>query len=1123
MRSRVSVFCDQVIEAGWLLALIIVPLFFNVYSSRVFEPDKITLLRSIVLVMLLAWLIKTFGEGVRDTRLLAHSANDDSGIPEAENSLATRIIRTPLLLPTLILIAAYLIATVFSVTPRVSFWGSYQRLQGTFSTLSYIVVFFMVLLNLRRPEQLQRLMFVVILTNLPIAFYGILQHYGLDPLPWGGNVVARVASNMGNAIFVSAYMIMVLPLTLARIIHLLVAALEGQAQRAKFGFIAFYAASLLLQMRAWGALGVGRGLVVSSLLLVALVVAALYLHRPVAQFTLLGCLGFILSLQIVCILFSQSRGPMLGLGGALFFFALLYVFIRRWRKTAVVLAGLMSLALVFLVLINLPQSPLSAVHKVPYIGQLGRVFEVSSGTGKVRVLIWEGAIKMLQAKPWRTLIGYGPESMYVAYNPYYPPDLAHYEARNASPDRSHNETFDALLTTGVTGLLAYMFLFGSIFYYGLSWLGIISGPRARSAFIISGLAGGVAGVVLAYVLDGSLRFAGVGLPIGFLAGVALYAAISALATMLRQSFPVAANANAVPRSLQGADLLLLAALLSSIAGHFVEIHFGIAIAATRTYFWVYAAIFVALGQGMVSLTEPQAPETAPAKAPATAARAPSHSEPQRQSRTRSRERPSRPAAWTRPAAYQKRLATERVGNPSLSAMAVLVGMILITMFWDYTTNPLGQTDSLGVLITSLTTMASKQAPGQVSLGMLALFVVTGMVALAMLIAEAVQAGTAGRETGAWPAMAGQSLAIMGGMGLLYGIIHATRLGPGVNLANLTYEYYVAMGMAGLALAVILYRRLPRPASAPHGWKIGAYLATFLVMLVVINAVNINVVRADVLYKQGLRYDQQGSWKGAAELYNEAIQMAPNQDFYYLFEGRALMEQAKQETDAQVRARLLATAEASLQTARRLNPLNTDHTANLARLYRTWAEMSSDESARSEKLNLSLREYAQSVELSPNNAQLWDEWASVYMAIGDSTEALAKLQHSMDLDAKYTQTFLLLGDVHMARKEWTDAITAYEQLVSLEPKSVPAWSSIGYAYSQLGQLDKAIEANRTILQIEPEDYNTLKNLALLYGDTNKPADAAHYAQLALDKAPEQDKAGLRQYIDEQQALVAGAKP
>ncbi len=53
----------------------------------------------------------------------------------------------------------------------------------------------------------------------------------------------------------------------------------------------------------------------------------------------------------------------------------------------------------------------------------------------------------------RPLIGYGPESMYVAYNRFYPPELTQVEKRNASPDRSHNETWDSLVITGVLGLV----------------------------------------------------------------------------------------------------------------------------------------------------------------------------------------------------------------------------------------------------------------------------------------------------------------------------------------------------------------------------------------------------------------------------------------------------------------------------------------------------------------------------------------------------------------------------------------------------------------------------------------------------------------------------------------------
>ena len=56
--TRISLICDKLMEAGWLAAVVFTPLYFNVYSSRVFEPDKISFLRNIVCMMTLAWMIK---------------------------------------------------------------------------------------------------------------------------------------------------------------------------------------------------------------------------------------------------------------------------------------------------------------------------------------------------------------------------------------------------------------------------------------------------------------------------------------------------------------------------------------------------------------------------------------------------------------------------------------------------------------------------------------------------------------------------------------------------------------------------------------------------------------------------------------------------------------------------------------------------------------------------------------------------------------------------------------------------------------------------------------------------------------------------------------------------------
>jgi len=598
MRTRVGAWCERIIEAGWLVALIVVPLFFNLYSSRVFEPDKLALLRTIATVMAATWLIKVIDEG----RVAAETQGErlSRGLGMA--------LRTPLVAPMVALAAVYLLATALSVVPSVSLWGSYQRLQGTYSTLSYMVIALLMIGTMRRREQWRRVVTVIILTSLPIALYGVAQHYSLDPLPWGGDVTTRVAANMGNAIFVAAYLIMVVPLTLARIIGLQGAVLAqlGEVEATstprvwrRFGLGLLFWVAVAVQLLAWVLLGMERGLAVGLLLIAALALAAGYLRRPMAPFVLAGSYALVLCAQLACILFSQSRGPWLGLVAGLFFFGLLYLFSQGRRRAAVAFTGMAGALVVFLLLINLPGTPLAAVRDLPYVGRLGQVFEMESGTGKVRVLIWEGALEMICADPLRAIIGYGPEAMYVAYNPFYPPDLAHYESRSASPDRAHNETFDALITTGVIGFVAYMLLFGSVFYYGLRWLGLIRGPTQRRLFLILAVAGGVLGVVVPWALEGTLRLAGVGLPLGFVAGVALYMAATAILGMTgRQPEAPREEGRGSP------DRLVMAAILAAIVAHFVEIHFGIAIAATRTYFWSYLALMTLAGQRLLTADAP---------------------------------------------------------------------------------------------------------------------------------------------------------------------------------------------------------------------------------------------------------------------------------------------------------------------------------------------------------------------------------------------------------------------------------------------------------------------------------------------------------------------------------------
>ena len=149
--------------------------------------------------------------------------------------------------------------------------------------------------------------------------------------------------------------------------------------------------------------------------------------------------------------------------------------------------------------------------------------------------------------------------MYVAFSPFYPPELAHYEARNRSPDRAH-ETYDALLTTGVVGLASRRCSppcsprAALVELWGRHAIAGRSPSRAPSAGL------GIA----AWALDGSARYVGVGLPLGFIGGLGAYVMGVASATCCARR-PRASGAP--PERLLLVAALLGGAIVAIVAQH----------------------------------------------------------------------------------------------------------------------------------------------------------------------------------------------------------------------------------------------------------------------------------------------------------------------------------------------------------------------------------------------------------------------------------------------------------------------------------------------------------------------------------------------------------------------------
>lgn len=593
----------RVTEACWVLALTTVPIVFNLYSARHFEPDKAALLRSLALVAIAAVLIRWLDALVsREPRLVNETA------PANAPPLWRRIAALPLAVPVLLYALVYLLATALSIMPGISFWGSYQRMQGTLTHLSYIALFVAMVATLLRAEQTERVITVSMAAGFAVAGYGVLQHLGLDPLPWRGDVITRVASTMGNSIFVAAYMIMVAPLALYRLVAEVSAArtapasvhprnewlwaltrtlLFGAGLLLVLALIKFGAAVRTVDFRYWWAL---PGAVVCAtalwwlltigyeragarlpwwplLLLLGYLLAlgaqfaatasaglqvfvspstggraldwwlwlALGVLLALGAYTLAYALprlpeqpsrlwrrwlaaeaGVVALVLLAAIFFTQSRGPWLGLGAGLFVFCSLLLWqamrqarvagsgVQLWHLRTLLIGwiAVATLGAIFLLVFNLSQAPLfQQLREVPYLGRMGRLLEVDRGTGLVRRLIWfgdehpaTGAMALITSDWRRMLVGWGPESMFVAFNRFYPPSLANVEARGASPDRSHQALLDELVTRGLLGLVSYLFLVFSA--VALSWrLMCASGEWRWQVFCIACLSAIVAHVV----------------------------------------------------------------------------------------------------------------------------------------------------------------------------------------------------------------------------------------------------------------------------------------------------------------------------------------------------------------------------------------------------------------------------------------------------------------------------------------------------------------------------------------------------------------------------------------------------------------------------------------------------
>jgi hypothetical protein len=479
-----------------------------------YDDPKVWALSILMALTTLAWIASS-----RPAAVTASSSTD---------LLGSRVVRAGVLL----CLVWSLVATIASIAPAQSVFGTFGRGMGLLTIAFSGLAFFVAHSECRRPGAARWLLDVALLGSVPVCLVALAQLAGWDPLPkaWDPAVqTLTVRSTFGTHVFLGGYLVVLIPLTVAR--------LEWELrERSSAGrWLTSTPAQWwrILAAVAWlagAAVLVGLGsrwpLVWWALVPWGMLGVAVFWYRAddvgAASPTKLALwlLVALLAGQVLVVLLSRARGAFLGMmvGVGVTGFAGL---IRRRAWRTLVLAGLGSTALlVFLILLNVPGSPIAALGKISILSRLGDITNAERGSpGWVRVQLWRGISdgwrRQLGGEPvipeaaprLRSLIGYGPETQLIVLEPltsalvgYLSASGEGWHARYVF-DRAHNALLDRLVTEGLVGVGLWTVLLGGIVVLGVARL------RSDAGVGESTIRVGALGAILGHLAEGQVGMA----------------------------------------------------------------------------------------------------------------------------------------------------------------------------------------------------------------------------------------------------------------------------------------------------------------------------------------------------------------------------------------------------------------------------------------------------------------------------------------------------------------------------------------------------------------------------------------------------------------------------------------
>jgi len=399
-RQKIANILQKLIFVFFNLLFFLTPFIFTWANQELFEFSKMLFVYIMTIILVSLWLIRMI---VEQKFILKRSKLDYF---------------------LLAFLVSQVIATIFSMHARTSWFGYYTRFNGgLLSTITYIALFYVFISNIKK-NQIKAIYSSLLLSALLVSLYAIPEHFNHSPSCWlitqqfdtdcwseTNNPRYRVFATFGQPNWLAAFLIAIIPLSMSRLL------------KAKKIINRLYYVLVLLMSSA-------------------------------------------------TLLFTKSRSGLLGLIVAIGFYALLKIFIqKKERLTAFLkLSGIGIIMIALFLILGTPFSPKLSdlINQKQTTVNVAKITEPQEVGGtpseEIRKIVWQGAIKIWQRYP---IFGSGVETF--AYSYYLDRPVAHnlVSEWDFLYNKAHNEVLNLLANSGLVGLLSYLSMILMVFYLGI--------------------------------------------------------------------------------------------------------------------------------------------------------------------------------------------------------------------------------------------------------------------------------------------------------------------------------------------------------------------------------------------------------------------------------------------------------------------------------------------------------------------------------------------------------------------------------------------------------------------------------------------------------------------------------